>query len=588
MMELDSYVDRYSGETRLRRLISIAQRGPPENKKEALDLAEHQMKRDGNLQLYRRIFCSGGNNNVQGNIVDRDLLEGRPPVDVDWMNELEASNREKRHVLEGRLSTAQSRLHKDAIRAAYLALAEHDIRTGRDMEVMPLHLATANKGEAGKLDESKHVQQNYSFANINGSLFRAMDFSTSKLQTAQIGLLIIESALNAGNFVVVREYADRVESTMRSFRTSVNTSSTNTNNEGRAAQNVIVKVQIAKGIERMVMNDYKTAANTLVSLVMEGYGDVSSDYSSCEKDTQVLHWPGVTCPEDIALYAGLLCLLTRDRARMMALIDDPEALALAPAVKQLLTYYTRCQYEPFMQSIHSTKIKTEKSTSEISSPLPLLPMGCAVDAYLTQERWDALMNVIRENCIIDYLKPYERVELERLKHLFFPGSEKSHATESNTVDDGLNDVIDTVLDLMDRNLLPSTTRMDCREKIIFQVSSLEHPSSAISSMEERILDDAHGMLVRLACIEHNLVANDPSSRHGGRSRDRKGSDRGAQRQHKSQGENVGMMMLDSDDDDDDEEEVGVCFEALAGNHQEVDGDQHMVDAPSDMNPEDLY
>merc|ERR1712070_1149112 len=107
-------------------------------------------------------------------------------------------------------------------------------------------------------------------------------------------------------------------------------------------------------------------------------------------------------------------------------------------------------------------------------------------------------------------------------------------------------------------------------------------------MEERILDDAHGMLVRLACIEHNLVANDPSSRHGGRSRDRKGSDRGAQRQHKSQGENVGMMMLDSDDDDDDEEEVGVCFEALAGNHQEVDGDQHMVDAPSDMNPEDLY
>ena len=97
-MDLESYIDRYSGETRLRRLISIAQgrsvygAGNNNNsnlnlnlnliqRQHALDLAEKQMIKDGNVPLYRQVFAGNGNNNGEdtggGRIFDMDLFEGK-------------------------------------------------------------------------------------------------------------------------------------------------------------------------------------------------------------------------------------------------------------------------------------------------------------------------------------------------------------------------------------------------------------------------------------------------------------------------------------------------------------------------------
>ena len=98
-MDLESYIGRYSGETRLRRLISIAQgcsvygAGNNNNsnlnlnlnliqRQHALDLAEKQMIKDGNVPLYRQVFAGNGNNNGEdtgggGRIFDMDLFEGK-------------------------------------------------------------------------------------------------------------------------------------------------------------------------------------------------------------------------------------------------------------------------------------------------------------------------------------------------------------------------------------------------------------------------------------------------------------------------------------------------------------------------------
>ena len=97
-MDLESYIGRYSGETRLRRLISIAQgrsvygAGNNNNnlnlnlnliqRQRALDLAEKQMVKDGNVPLYRQVFAGNGNNNGEdtgggGRIFDMDLFEGK-------------------------------------------------------------------------------------------------------------------------------------------------------------------------------------------------------------------------------------------------------------------------------------------------------------------------------------------------------------------------------------------------------------------------------------------------------------------------------------------------------------------------------
>ena len=534
------------------------------------------------------------------------------------MNSTESSNRETRQILESRLSSAQSRLQKDTIRTAYLELAKHDIRTGRDIKIAPVPINAAHKDDNDSGKDSRNVirknvgaRENNSFAHINGLLFRAMDFSTSKLQTAQIGLLILESALNAGNFVVVRDYADRTEATLKSFKSSNNSNSTknNTNNDANIARDIGVKVQIAKGIERMVAKDYKTAANVLIPLVINGCADgddrnstsnSGDNNSNTEQELHMLHWPGVTCPEDVALYAGLLCLVTKDRSRMVALADDPEALALVPAIKELLVYYFRCQYDPCMRAISGIHATSSSSSSPIPIGLsqPLLPLNCVVDLYLTEERWNTLVQTIRENCIVDYLRPFQRVKLQNLNNLFFPSIDIT--TDDNTLN--LDPVIDTLLDLMDRKLLPKTTRLDCRENIIFQVPPLENPSSYINLMEEHIMDNSHAMMVRLACLEHDLVYRDPSAADagfGGIRRGHKTALRSGRRFQQPQPKAMGGLdfggssaMADSSDDDEDD---GVAyFDAVDENHQAIgDSDTHMVDAeapahPAAMNPEDLY
>jgi hypothetical protein len=526
------------------------------------------------------------------------------------MNTTETNNRDKRQILEGRLSSAQSRLHKEAIRTAYLALAEHDLRSGRDMKIASANNNNTNTNNNKAID----LVKDNAFTNVNSSLFRAMDYSTSKIQTAQIGLLILESALNAGNFISVRDYAERTESTLKSLLSSnkVNTNNNNyvINNHNNTADEAIirdigVKVQIAKGIERMVAKDYRGAANAFFPLVMKGSGD--SDYSDNSNNTHMLHWRGVISPEDVALYAGLMCLVTRDRSMMITLTDDPEALELVPAVKELLVYYSRANYEPCMRAIScihdsDTSTSTSKSLSQ-----PLLPLGVVGDVYLTPTRWNTLIQTIRENCVVEYLRPYQRVKLESLKDLFFPNSSDEH-------NNNFDPVIDTLVDLMDRKLLPSTTRLDCREKILFQKEPLQNPTLQINSMEERIMDDSHAMLVRLACLEHDLVYHDPNSAvtnisggGGGGRRGNKGGMRGSRR-HRQQPKTTGRFggssalvpggaaMADSSSDDgDDDDDEGAYFEDMdafgGGDH-----DTHMVDVdasaaahhPAAMNPEDMY
>lgn len=88
-MDLESYIARYTGETRLKRLLFIAAAGPQQQdgggngielaqRQRALKLAELQMRRDGNALLYREVFGSG-DEGVGKKIADCDpkLFDGK-------------------------------------------------------------------------------------------------------------------------------------------------------------------------------------------------------------------------------------------------------------------------------------------------------------------------------------------------------------------------------------------------------------------------------------------------------------------------------------------------------------------------------
>lgn len=557
-MDVDSYIARYTGETRLKRLLSIAVAGSQidlSQRQRALKLAEQQMRRDGNALLYNEVFGES-EEGIRRKIATHDPnLFDDLTFDAEWANEIESTNNENRRILEGRLSTAQSRLHKDAIRTAYFAIAEHDVRTGRDnyKSLAETMISTDTASTSN--------------ANVNAALFRAMDFCSTRIQTAQIGLHIIESAINAGDYGIANDYVERLGITLNSLRS---TNSANNNSgldpyqESLVAE-IEVKVQIAKGIERMVAGEYSQAAAVLIPLVLRGSGggennDTSQQHGTDSKDRHPLHWPGVTSPEDVALYAGLMCLVTRDRLMMIALADHPEALELVPSVKELLLFWSRANYAPCMRALSES---SPVATSGSGLSQPLLPMGGAVDVYLTSSRWDRLIQTIRETCLVEYLRPYQRVKLESLRELFFPGN-------NNTLDS----VIDSIADLMDRKLLPPTTRLDCRENILFQTEAPCDPAPKIRSMEERILDDSHAMLVRLACLEHDFAVQADTwiNKKEGR------------RRHRNHGGRKGMVESSDSSDGDDPYEGRPA--AMA--------DTHMIDADpsppinSAMNPEDMY
>jgi len=464
-MDLDAYSSKYSGETRLKRLLLVARHSSDEDvAAQAFAMIEEQCKATGNVKRYKEVFGGSSSGSIPtGQSASEEAAEssGHPqdasasqdeemarvpqrPYDSQWVASQSAANRNDKHVLHGRLSTAQSHLHKDAIRSAYLALAEHDIKTGELQEAL-------------------------------GSLLRATDYSTSRSQSGQISLLILEVCLAMEQYANVREYVQKVEHTLGGSRSAAAPGSPGSSAEA-SQQDVLNKVKIASGLERLAREDYAGAATIFGKLVMNTAPITDLD------------WPGVASAEDIALYASVLALAVQNRASILELSEHPEALELVPAMKELLEQWSRANYAQCIQAV--------SSSPPSAASRPLVQLG---DLYLRSQRWQSLSKAIQEKCLLEYLKPYQAVHLDNMRQLF----------------PSISNLEDTLVNLMTRNLIPNA-KIDARANILTRIPV--KPKVDLQSMERRVLDDTHSMLIRLACLEHNLSVQDgrpKGSRRGG-------------------------------------------------------------------------
>lgn len=462
----------------------------------------------------------------------------------------ESANFSARQALTGRLSSAQSHLHKEAIRTAYLALAEHDLQTGSRAQGM-------------------------------ANLMRSMDYCTTRTQTAQISVVILEVAFGLEDYSQVRDYVNKVKHTVRASSTGAMAmaSSGGTGPLGSHSndimQDVAIKLEIASGIERMVAGEYARAARILIPLVLNtskstndttNTGGTNALNNDQGDGRNPLDWPGVTSPEDLALYASIMGLVTQNREQILQLAEHPDALELVPAVKDLLLQWSRSNYIKCIQAFAPAPTSNDAvmATSDSTS---FLPMG--VDIYLSSTRWNDLARKVRESCLVEYLKPYQCVRLESMQQLF-PSL-------------GPN-VVDVLLDLMARGLLPRT-RLDCRAGILFKIPPRKDPARQLQVMEEKIMDDVHALLVRLACLDADLCVQDPdssSSRFGGP----RGRSAGGRRTGPAGIGGGGFIeavggSVDSSDDENNDDHVIMRVE---------EPDTHMIDADAAaaMNPEDRY
>jgi hypothetical protein len=121
----------------------------------AYQAAARQMKEAGNVHRYKEVFGSSGSNSGSNtNSGNSVAVRNHIVYDTAWVHDAEMNNRTGRDILTSRLQAAQAHLNKEAIRAAYLAMAEHDAMTG-------------------DLTEAFH------------SVLRAKDYCTSRQQTGR-------------------------------------------------------------------------------------------------------------------------------------------------------------------------------------------------------------------------------------------------------------------------------------------------------------------------------------------------------------------------------------------------------------------
>ncbi len=132
--DLEQYISRYASETRLQRLAFIAQQTANTDatmQQTANRILQHDVQQAGNLVRYKQLH---------------------PQADEHWIQTTTANNEASLQVLEARLSAAQANLNKDAIRTAFLNLADFSLQDGsstRGTQVYSararlLHLATTN------------------------------------------------------------------------------------------------------------------------------------------------------------------------------------------------------------------------------------------------------------------------------------------------------------------------------------------------------------------------------------------------------------------------------------------------------------
>ena len=535
-MDLETTVAaRYEGEARLQRLLWISMHaasgtnsgivdnnGSPSLVDTALQLALDYAMQDGNVRRYKEtihLLQQQRQNQKQpaahadGSAIHNNNSNHHYKLDTQWITEQTNQNLHAREVLLSRLASAQAHLNKEAIRVAYLALAQHDQLRG-------------------DVTEAFH------------SVLRAKDYCTSRPQTATVSLQILQLAIHLQNYKTVQEYAAKLSHVLPS-----------------SSAGIRYKVLVAAGLERLAARDYAVAAQKMMGALSclgsdsstsqaAGAADASNNNNNNPDDS--IGWNTVLAPDDVALYAAFLALATVDSSdKLVALTEHPEAFELAPqAFEAVLLFGQQASYRQAWTLLEE-------------SLFPALQL----DLYMALH-FDALRQKIREKSLLSHWRAYQRIELSVLCTQMGPGILPPDRAE------------EILTDLIQRGSFPADTRLDLQEQALVRLEGasadqerLQKTKAKLAAVSAKVMDDAYSMVVRLACLEHDLSVADPNARRRGRGQNRGG---GVFAGYDAGGfAGRGFVLNDSDGEDDVEPD-----------------DADMADVgiaeTDEMNPEDLY
>lgn len=220
----------------------------------------------------------------------------------------------------------------------------------------------------------------------------------------------------------------------------------------------------------------------------------------------------VLSAEDLALYGGLLGLITLDRAAIERTIDVEvwrERIDVIPQLREAIRLYMKADYGGCLKLIMADKV--DKGISGSVEGVATIKERMARDIFL-HRHMDALWKMMREKCIVQYYRPYSSISLDIMVDSF----------GFDTVDE-VEDVVASLIE--SRRIIGAKIDGVRRTLTSLSVSGLERRKRKmmvrkVGMMGDKLLHEVEGMLLRLACVENDVVVVDEtkSNNHHNRRR----------------------------------------------------------------------
>eukprot|EP01116_Phalansterium_solitarium_P022286 TRINITY_DN7301_c0_g1_i1.p1 TRINITY_DN7301_c0_g1~~TRINITY_DN7301_c0_g1_i1.p1 ORF type:complete len:502 (+),score=174.11 TRINITY_DN7301_c0_g1_i1:841-2346(+) len=212
--DLDSYIQNYSGYTKIARLVFIADRCK-ELEIPAYKMAVAELKKTQNTSLYVTIYNKAG-----------DRLSSVVPIDHQWQEAVDKKAQQQIERLEVELTNSRTNLIKESIRSAYHELAD----------------VYCNRGE---------------LSNALKMYARSRDYCGSSKQVVALSLAVVRVGVDLGNYSHVINYVAKAQQASGAVPS---------NAEERANA---AKLKAAVGLAELAARKYKLAAKAFVDAPFE-------------------------------------------------------------------------------------------------------------------------------------------------------------------------------------------------------------------------------------------------------------------------------------------------------------------------------
>ncbi|KAL9186518.1 hypothetical protein ACHAXT_005756 [Thalassiosira profunda] len=464
--DLDAYASRYDprSETRLQRLLFLAhqfhdaaeaqaQTDPAaaaiasDNAQRAFELAVARMKESGNFRRYLEEY---------GAVAD---APASPPPEQPAGGDSAAEQQRTplrpshapppKHVIQqylpydpdfamrARVESAQRGETMEArLATAQSHLMKESIRTAL------LALAEFH-AERGELREAWR------------RVSRSREYCANGRQHTQVCLLLVELSVDLREWSNVRDAVSRAEHTVGG----------DVDHDPLFRQ----KLRAGQALAHLAEGRYREAATGLTSLSTE----LTTQFSS------------VISAEDLATYGSVLGLATMDRDALHAAVLDGEfkgRLELVPHVKEALRHYARAEYGPCLALLQHTLRRDLEWDIHLRPHVPIL------------------LDMIRDRCIAQYLRPYSSASLERMGNVFGCTAQEMETAVAGLIAGGRGPS------------LGDGARIDALAKTV----TVESPKSkdrkarrraraAAAKMGVHFARTAEGMLLKVACAEAGIA-----------------------------------------------------------------------------------